>query len=102
MLRAFLSLLVAGVASTAWSAVPAPRTVDVTTPDGVILKATYYAVAQPGPAVLLLNMTKGGLVDKALKKLYGARLTFPDPSNVEIQPMGRGTTSARNGSWGRP
>ncbi len=56
MLRAFLSLLVAGVAWTAWSAVPAPRTVDVTTPDGVILKATYYAAAQPGPAVLLLHM----------------------------------------------
>ena len=56
MLHAFLSLLVAGVASTAWSAVPAPRTVDVTTPDGVILKATYYAAAQPGPAVLLLHM----------------------------------------------
>ena len=49
-------LLFAGVASTAWSAVPAPRTVDVTTPDGVILKATYYAAAQPGPAVLLLHM----------------------------------------------
>ena len=50
MLRALLSLLFAGVASTAWSAVPAPRTVDVTAPDGAMLKATYYAAAAPGPA----------------------------------------------------
>lgn len=36
--------------------VPAPRDVDVTAPDGVKLKATYYAAAKPGPGVLLLHM----------------------------------------------
>src|SRR6185436_14687856 len=32
------------------------RDVAVTAPDGTALKATYYASAQPGPAVLLLHM----------------------------------------------
>ena len=35
---------------------PPPREVTVPAPDGVTLKATYYAAAQPGPAVLLLHM----------------------------------------------
>src|SRR5580692_13154890 len=34
---------------------PAPRVVDVAATDGVILKATYFAAAQPGPGVLLLH-----------------------------------------------
>ncbi len=34
---------------------PAPRTVNLTAPDGVILKATYFAAAKPGPGVLLLH-----------------------------------------------
>jgi dienelactone hydrolase len=35
---------------------PAPREVTMKAPDGVELKATYYAAPQPGPAVLLLHM----------------------------------------------
>jgi pimeloyl-ACP methyl ester carboxylesterase len=35
---------------------PAPREVSLSAADGVTLKATYYAAAQPGPAVLLLHM----------------------------------------------
>jgi dienelactone hydrolase len=34
---------------------PAPHVVDLTAPDGVTLKATFFATAQPGPAVLLLH-----------------------------------------------
>lgn len=34
----------------------APRDVTVTSGDGTSLKATYYAAAKPGPAVLLLHM----------------------------------------------
>jgi dienelactone hydrolase len=34
---------------------PAPRVVDLSAPDGVILKATFFAAAQPGPGVLLLH-----------------------------------------------
>jgi dienelactone hydrolase len=34
---------------------PPPRVVDLPAPDGVILKATFFASAQPGPGVLLLH-----------------------------------------------
>jgi dienelactone hydrolase len=53
-----MALLVAGmlVAATATAQTPAPRDVDITAPDGVNLKATYFPAAQPGPAVLLLHM----------------------------------------------
>jgi dienelactone hydrolase len=36
-------------------AVPAPHVVDLTAPDGVILKATYFGASQPGPGILLLH-----------------------------------------------
>jgi dienelactone hydrolase len=35
--------------------VPAPRVVELTAPDRVILKATYFGAAQPGPGILLLH-----------------------------------------------
>src|SRR5687767_16021222 len=50
-----LSILLFSSAAFAQSA-PAPREVTVKAPDGTALKATYYAAAQPGPAVLLLHM----------------------------------------------
>ncbi len=34
---------------------PAARIVSLTTPDGVVLKATYFAASKPGPGVLLLH-----------------------------------------------
>jgi dienelactone hydrolase len=34
---------------------PPPRVVDLTAPDGVILKASFFAAAQPGPGILLLH-----------------------------------------------
>ena len=36
--------------------VPLPRQVTLSAADGTILRATYYAAAKPGPAVLLLHM----------------------------------------------
>ncbi len=35
---------------------PAPREVDIKAADGLTLRGTYYAAAQPGPGVLLLHM----------------------------------------------
>ncbi len=49
-------LLVVLSAVPSFAATPAPRDVTVTAPDGTPLKATYYAAAGPGPAVLLLHM----------------------------------------------
>ena len=34
---------------------PAPRVVDLKTSDGILLKATYFAAAKPGPGVLLIH-----------------------------------------------
>lgn len=44
------------LAATAATAQPAPRAVDITAPDGLVLKATYYPAAAPGPGVVLLHM----------------------------------------------
>jgi dienelactone hydrolase len=41
--------------ATAAQTVPPPRVVDLTAPDRVILKATYFGAAQPGPGILLLH-----------------------------------------------
>src|SRR5262245_45590522 len=49
----------------------------------------------------LENSTSGGCADTVLKKLYGARFTTPALLTVEIQPIGRGTTSAVQGLCGR-
>src|SRR5687767_12171346 len=49
-----LSILLFSSPSFAQSA--PPRDVTLSAPDGIQLKATYYAAAQPGPAVLLLHM----------------------------------------------
>ncbi len=56
MLRGLLGVLLVTAATPGWGAEPPPRTVDVTARDGAALKATYYAAAAPGPAVLLLHM----------------------------------------------
>ena len=54
MKRLGLFLLLA--ASPALAAQPAPNDVDITAPDGVKLRATWFAAERPGPAVLLLHM----------------------------------------------
>ena len=57
-LRIFVSALMGALLLAVTSPaqqVPAPRVVDLTAPDGVILKATFFAAAQPGPGVLLLH-----------------------------------------------
>jgi dienelactone hydrolase len=54
ILQALLVLVLAAAPSSAQA--PAARDVALTAADGTPLKATYYAAAQPGPAVLLLHM----------------------------------------------
>jgi dienelactone hydrolase len=57
MTRLFVSLLLLVLTLPTFAATtPAPRDVDITAPDGLKLKATYYKAAKPGPAVLLLHM----------------------------------------------
>src|SRR5271163_4908939 len=57
-LRIVFSLLIAVLAlppACAAQQRPAPRVVDLTASDGVILKASFFAAAQPGPGILLLH-----------------------------------------------
>ncbi|HLK33586.1 MAG TPA: dienelactone hydrolase family protein [Terriglobales bacterium] len=57
MTRLFVSLALFVLTLPIFAAtVPAPRDVDITAPDGIKLKATFYAAAKPGPGVLLLHM----------------------------------------------
>ena len=57
MSRFAVFVIVLSMASTVLAAdsLP-PRDVDIAAPDGITLKATYYAAAKPGPGVLLLHM----------------------------------------------
>ena len=57
MARVIAYLLLSLVSLPAFSVTaPAPRDVDITAPDGIKLKATFYAAGKPGPGVLLLHM----------------------------------------------
>src|SRR5690242_2266929 len=57
MYRLFASLLLFFVTLPALAGTaPAPRDVDITAPDGIKLKATFYSAGKPGPGVLLLHM----------------------------------------------
>jgi dienelactone hydrolase len=56
MLKIALSALAALIPAVALAETPAPRVVDLTAPDGAMLKATYYPAGASGPAVLLLHM----------------------------------------------
>jgi dienelactone hydrolase len=49
----FSSLVALGCAAAQQA--PSRRTVDLTTPDGTILKGTYFASPKPGPGILLLH-----------------------------------------------
>lgn len=54
--RAFGALAVTAAFAVGCTATPAaPRVMDVLTSDGVVLKATVFATAKPGPAVLMLH-----------------------------------------------
>jgi dienelactone hydrolase len=51
-----MTSLVLGLVLASITAPPAARDVDITSADGTRLKATYFAAAMPGPAVLLMHM----------------------------------------------
>jgi dienelactone hydrolase len=55
VIRPFLSfvLLAAGIA---YSQTPSSKDVDITAPDGIKLRATFFFAGKPGPGVMLLHM----------------------------------------------
>jgi len=50
------ALMLAFAAAASAQQAPASKDVQLVAPDGVKLKATYYAAAKPGPGLLLLHM----------------------------------------------
>ena len=54
-LRPLLFSILLCATSAAAQQPPAPRVVDLTAPDGLKLKATFFAAASPGPGMLLLH-----------------------------------------------
>jgi len=56
MSRSKLCLFLMAGVSLAVAQVPAPKDVDISAPDGIKLRATFFAAAKPGPAVMLLHM----------------------------------------------
>jgi len=66
---------------------PAPRIVDLTTPDGTILKATYFASDKPGPAVLLLHQCDA---QRKLWDTLAERLTASGVSVLTLDYRGFG------------
>ena len=53
-MRIFLTLLL--VSGMAWGQTPARKDVDIVAPDGIKLRATFFAAAKAGPGVLLMHM----------------------------------------------
>jgi dienelactone hydrolase len=56
VLAGFVLASLSAAALASGQEAPAPRDIEIAAPDGVKLKATYYAAARPGPVVLLLHM----------------------------------------------
>jgi dienelactone hydrolase len=54
--RVLSLVLLLGISPAFAQGPPAAREVSIAAPDGTNLKGTYYAAAQPGPAVVLLHM----------------------------------------------
>src|SRR5437764_3427482 len=53
----FLAAFTVAVGASAGRPTNAPRVVDLKTPDGTVLKATYFAAAKLGPGVILYHQS---------------------------------------------
>jgi dienelactone hydrolase len=74
----------------------APRLVDIKTPDGTVLKATYFAAAKPGPGVLLFhqsNRTRTSWDD------VGRQLAAAGIHALSVDVRGRGDTGGKFDNW---
>jgi dienelactone hydrolase len=66
---------------------PAPRIVELTTGDGTVLKATYFASNKPGPAVLLLHQCDA---QRKLWDVLGERMAASGISVLTLDYRGFG------------
>lgn len=78
---------------------PTPRVVDLKAADGTILKASYFAAAQPGPAVLLYhqsNRTRKSWDDVA------ARLAATGINTLTVDSRAHGESGGKYDNWTDP
>lgn len=54
---ALIASAAASVARAQQSLPPSPRVVELKASDGILLKATYFSAAKPGPGVLLFHQS---------------------------------------------
>src|SRR5438132_11647038 len=93
------SVLVLSVTASGERPKSAASVVDIKTPDGTILKATYFAAAKPGPGVLLFhqsNRTRKSWDDVA------ARLAAAGINTLTVDMRGHGDTGGKYDNWTDP
>ena len=78
---------------------PSPRMLDIRAPDGVLLKASYFAATRPGPGALLFhqsNRSRRSWDDLA------ARLAAAGISTLAIDNRGHGESGGQYDKWNDP
>ncbi len=95
---AFAVCLLLAMQTGASAQTPAPRVADLKAADGTILKATYFAAANPGPGVLLLhqgNRTRQSWDDLAFQ------LAAAGIDTLTLDMRGFGESGGKRQSWPR-
>lgn len=88
----FLATALARV-SAADGTAPAPRAVDLKTPGGIVLKATYFAAGKPGPGALLFHQS-----NRTRRSWDGvaARLSAAGISTLTVDSPGHGESVGKD------
>jgi pimeloyl-ACP methyl ester carboxylesterase len=77
---------------------PAARVVDLKAADGIVLKATYFAAAKPGPGVLLLH--QGNRTRQSWDDLAG-QVAAAGIHTLTLDMRGYGESGGRHQGWPR-
>jgi dienelactone hydrolase len=94
----FCAVIIA-ITASAQSAKNGARVVDLKTPDGTILKGTYFAAAKPGPGVLLFhqsNRTRKDWNDVA------TQLAAAGINTLTVDNRGHGESGGKYDEWTEP
>src|SRR5436190_23865670 len=94
-----LLILVLMFAWPAAAASPPARDVDIVASDGIGLKATYFAAARPGPAVLLMHMC---ITTRASWEPVAQQLSAAGISALTIDNRGFGESGGPRFDPGKP
>jgi DinB superfamily len=74
----------------------APRVVDLRASDGIVLKASYFAAAKPGPGVLLLH--QGNRTRQSWDDLAG-QLAAAGINTLSVDMRGYGESGGKHQGW---